>query len=116
MEKVLITGGAGFVGTALIKKLIRKYKNITIVSIDNYSSGSKSNHVKSKKVTYLNKDTQKLVAKKFGSRDTKMDLADAFEPDVVFHFGIATSEFFCDKLLGILVKISYFLAFDMVAF
>jgi UDP-glucose 4-epimerase len=87
MEKVLITGGAGFVGTALIKKLIRKYKNITIVSIDNYSSGSTSNHVKSKKVTYLNKDTQNLVAKKFGIRDTKMDMADAFEPDVVFHFG-----------------------------
>ena len=43
MNKVLITGGAGFVGSALIRKLIRKYKNIEIVSIDNYSSGYKSN-------------------------------------------------------------------------
>jgi len=87
VDKVLITGGAGFVGTALIKKLIRKYKNIEIVSIDNYSSGSVNNHVKSKKVTYLDKDTQNLVPKKFGMNDTKMDIADAFEPDVVFHFG-----------------------------
>jgi UDP-glucose 4-epimerase len=74
MEKVLITGGAGFVGTALIKQLLKKYKDIEIVSIDNYSSGRKANHNKSKRVTYLTKDTMNLVAKKF-------------EPDVVFHFG-----------------------------
>ena len=87
MEKVLITGGAGFVGTALIRELIHKYKNIKIVSIDNYSSGTKSNHVKSKQVSYIDKDTQNLVPKKFDANNTKMDIADAFEPDVVFHFG-----------------------------
>ena len=87
MKKVLITGGAGFVGTALIRKLIRKYKNIEIVSIDNYSSGYEHNHIKSKKVKYFNKDTQTLIPKKFDLNNTKMDYADAFEPDVVFHFG-----------------------------
>ena len=87
MNKVLITGGAGFVGAALIRKLIRKYKNIEIVSIDNYSSGYESNHIKSKKVKYFNKDTQTLIPKKFDVNNTKMDIADAFEPDVVFHFG-----------------------------
>ena len=87
MNKVLITGGAGFVGTALIRKLIRKYKNIEIVSIDNYSSGYESNHIKSKKITYLDKDTQTLIPKKFDANNTKMDVADSFEPDVVFHFG-----------------------------
>ena len=87
MNKVLITGGAGFVGTALIRKLIRKYKNIQIVSIDNYSSGFESNHIKSKKVTYLNKDTQTLIPRKFDVTNTKSDIADTFEPDVVFHFG-----------------------------
>jgi len=87
VKKALVTGGAGFVGTALIKKLLRKYKDIEIVSIDNYSSGKKSNHIKSKRVTYLTKDTMDLVAKKFDLNNTKMDLADAFEPDVVFHFG-----------------------------
>ena len=48
MKKALITGGAGFVGTALIKRLLKKYPSIEIVSIDNYSSGYKSNHIKSK--------------------------------------------------------------------
>ena len=87
MKKALITGGAGFVGTALIKKLLRKYKDIEIVSIDNYSSGKKSNHNKSKRVTYLTKDTTGLVARELTLQNTKMDLADAFEPEVVFHFG-----------------------------
>ena len=87
MNKVLITGGAGFVGAALIRKLIRKCKNIEIVSIDNYSSGYESNHIKSKKVKYFNKDTQTLIPKKNDVNNTKMDIADAFEPDVVFHFG-----------------------------
>jgi UDP-glucose 4-epimerase len=87
MNKVLITGGAGFIGYALIRKLIRRYKNIEIISIDNYSSGYKSNHVRSKKVTYLDKDTQTLIPKKNDANNTKMDYADGFEPDVVFHFG-----------------------------
>lgn len=87
MEKILITGGAGFVGTALIRKLLKKYKEVEIVSIDNYSSGLKSNHVKSNRVTYLEKDTRNLVAKKFNFDNTKMDVADAYEPDIVFHFG-----------------------------
>jgi UDP-glucose 4-epimerase len=87
VEKVLITGGAGFVGTALIRKLLRKYKGVEIVSIDNYSSGLKSNHVKSNRVTYIDKDTRNLVAKKLDINNTKVDIADAYEPDVVFHFG-----------------------------
>jgi UDP-glucose 4-epimerase len=87
MEKVLITGGAGFVGTALIKQLLKKYKDIEIVSVDNYSSGLKSNHVSSNQVTYIDKDTRELIPQKFDINHTKMDLADAFEPDVVFHFG-----------------------------
>ena len=87
MEKVLITGGAGFVGTALIKQLLKKYKDIEIVSVDNYSSGLKSNHVSSNQVTYIDKDTRDLIPQKFDINHTKMDLADAFEPDVVFHFG-----------------------------
>ena len=87
MNKVLITGGAGFVGTALIQKLLRKYKGVEIVSIDNYSSGLKSNHVKSNRVTYIDKDTRNLVAKKLDINNTKVDIAAAYEPDVVFHFG-----------------------------
>ena len=53
---IIVTGGAGFVGTNLIKHLIIKTK-FKIISIDNYSSGFKNNHVKSKRVTYFNSDT-----------------------------------------------------------
>jgi len=41
---ILVTGGAGFIGTNLIKALVKK--NYTVTSIDNYSTGLKSNHVK----------------------------------------------------------------------
>ena len=37
---IVVTGGAGFVGTNLIKLLIKK-TNYSILSIDNYSSGKK---------------------------------------------------------------------------
>ena len=46
-KKILVTGGAGFVGTNLIKYLLLK-TNFQIISIDNYSSGLKNNHVKNK--------------------------------------------------------------------
>ena len=42
---IVITGGAGFVGTNLIKYFVKNTK-FKIVSIDDYSSGSKSNHIK----------------------------------------------------------------------
>ena len=45
-KKILVTGGAGFV-TNLIKLLIKK-TNFNIISLDNYSSGSKKNHIKNK--------------------------------------------------------------------
>ena len=42
---IVITGGAGFVGSNLISLLLKK-TNYKLVSIDNYSSGSKKNHIK----------------------------------------------------------------------
>ena len=53
---IVVTGGAGFIGSNLIEKLLQ-YKKFKIISIDNYSSGTKKNHMKSSKVTYLNGDT-----------------------------------------------------------
>ena len=47
-RKILVTGGAGFVGTNLINFLLKKTK-YKIVSIDNYSSGSKKNHIQNKR-------------------------------------------------------------------
>jgi len=55
-KKIIITGGAGFIGTNLIKLLLKKTK-YKIVSIDNYSSGLKKNHIKNKNVSYIKADT-----------------------------------------------------------
>ena len=38
---IIITGGAGFVGSNMIKYLVYKEKNIRIISIDDYSTGKK---------------------------------------------------------------------------
>jgi len=59
-NKIIITGGAGFVGTNLIKSLLKKTK-YKIISIDNYSSGSKSNHVKSSRIKYIKGNTVNIV-------------------------------------------------------
>ena len=63
MKKIIIvTGGAGFVGANLIEYLIKKTK-FNIISIDNYSSGIKKNHVKSNRVKYINDDTKNISKK-----------------------------------------------------
>tara|TARA_A100001011_G_scaffold126894_1_gene133761 strand:- start:161 stop:1045 length:885 start_codon:yes stop_codon:yes gene_type:complete len=56
---IVVTGGAGFVGSNLINLLIKKTK-FNLISIDNYSSGSKKNHIKSKRVKYVNGETKNI--------------------------------------------------------
>ena len=58
-KKIIITGGAGFVGSNLINLLIKK-TSCNIISIDNYSSGSIKNHIKSKRVKYIKGDTKNI--------------------------------------------------------
>jgi UDP-glucose 4-epimerase len=57
---VVITGGAGFVGSNLIEYLLIKEKNIKIISLDNYSTGTKKNHIKDHRVLYVNGDTKNI--------------------------------------------------------
>lgn len=74
---IVITGGAGFVGTNLISFLLKntKYK---ILSIDNYSSGLKINHIKNKKVKYIKGNT-KNISTLLSSKKNKIN--------AIFHFG-----------------------------
>ena len=60
MKKIIVvTGGAGFVGSNLIEYLINR-TNLRIISIDNYSSGFKKNHLKNKRVRYINTHTKNI--------------------------------------------------------
>ena len=58
-KKIVITGGAGFVGTNLIKYFLEKTK-LNIISIDNYSSSTKRNHIKSSRVRYIKAHTKNI--------------------------------------------------------
>jgi len=73
---IVVTGGAGFVCSNLIKLLLNKTK-YKIISIDNYSSGTKKNHIKSQRVKYLNSST-KLISKV---------LKEPKKINAIFHFG-----------------------------
>jgi len=72
MKNILITGGAGFIGSHLCERLA-KNKNNDVYSLDNYFTGSKDNHVDN--VTYIKGST--------------VDIKELikFKPDMVYHLG-----------------------------
>ena len=73
---ILVTGGAGFVGTNLIKLFLKK-TNYKITSLDNYSSGSKKNHITSSRINYIKGNTVNINSLIKNSSRIKS----------VFHFG-----------------------------
>ena len=76
-DYIAVTGGAGFIGSNLIKLLLKKTK-YKIISLDNYSTGSKKNHLKNKRIVYIKNDT-KNISKALNSKKRKIK--------TLFHFG-----------------------------
>ena len=78
MKKIIVvTGGAGFVGSNLISLLLKK-TNLKIISIDNYSTGLKKNHIKDKRIKYVKSHTKNIskILKKYKDNI-----------NAIFHFG-----------------------------
>ena len=69
MANILVTGGAGFVGSNLCERLVKSNK---VVCVDNYFTGSVRNHIDG--VIYCNMSTSEIDA---------LD----FKPDVIYHLG-----------------------------
>ena len=57
MKYIIVTGGAGFIGSNLIKALVDK-TSFKVICLDNYSTGSKKNHLKNNKIKYIKGDTK----------------------------------------------------------
>ena len=74
---IIVTGGAGFIGSNLIKVLLEKTR-YKVISLDNYSSGKVKNHISNKRVSYIRSDT-KNIDKKIGKYKKKINS--------IFHFG-----------------------------
>ncbi|WP_369920501.1 NAD-dependent epimerase/dehydratase family protein [Marinomonas polaris] len=72
VKKVLVTGGAGFVGSHLCERLV-KMGSYDVYSLDNYFTGSEANHVAG--VTYIRGETKNIA--------TLVN----FAPDMVYHLG-----------------------------
>ena len=74
---IVVTGGAGFVGSNLIQHFINKTK-LKIISLDNYSTGTVKNHIKNNRVKYIKSNTKKIesVLKKYKKKI-----------NAIFHFG-----------------------------
>ena len=57
---IIVTGGAGFIGSSLINFLIKKKISQKIISIDNYSTGNKKNHIKNNNVEYIRGENRNI--------------------------------------------------------
>lgn len=75
---ILVIGGAGFIGSNLIKTLVSHNNNGIIISLDNYSSGYKTNHIIDKNVKYIEGNTWDIL---------NIEEIINFNPVIIYHFG-----------------------------
>ncbi|WP_329571929.1 NAD-dependent epimerase/dehydratase family protein [Kitasatospora sp. NBC_01266] len=78
-ELVLVTGGAGFIGSHLVEALLRDRPRALVVSVDSYLTGRKENHIDDPRVCYLTGETLEL-----GRLWSENSLP---SPRTVFHLG-----------------------------
>jgi UDP-glucose 4-epimerase len=78
--KILVTGGVGFVGTNLIKRLLKD--GDTVVCLDNYSTGKKENEIEHENVHYIDVDISDSLRrhKAFGLEKYQLE-----KPDIIYH-------------------------------
>ena len=98
MKQILVTGGAGFIGTNLIKRLVNEGHRVT--SLDNYATGLESNHVEGAK--YI-RGTVNLITEFKNQYDVIFHLAalariqESFNnPDETFHTNTVGTEKVCE--------------------
>ena len=72
IKKVLVTGGAGFIGSHLCEKLLNSGM-YEVFSLDNYFTGNENNHIKG--VTYIRGNTSEI------------DNLISFKPSLIYHLG-----------------------------
>ena len=79
METIVVTGGEGFIGSNLIKRLNADYQKVKIISLDNNFSGQRNKVVpkNNNKIIYLAGDT----------KDVETILKDEKRISTIFHFG-----------------------------
>ena len=99
---IVVTGGAGFVGSNLIEKLLLS-TNFKVISIDNYSSGSKKNHIKNKRVKYIKDDTENIKLTTALHYKIKDDLTAIY----AMNFGSGTTVYQGDNRIILQSKFQY---------
>ena len=75
-QRVIVTGGVGFIGSNLIKRLLQEGNQV--VSLDNYSTGKKENEIEHDNITYYDVDLSDT-----DNFDLFMD-----KPDVIYHMAL----------------------------
>ncbi|MEP0005374.1 MAG: dTDP-glucose 4,6-dehydratase [Balneola sp.] len=81
MKKIIVTGGAGFIGSNLILKLFKDHPDWTIMNIDKLTYASDTGYLKPLR------DSERYYFKKIDlvDRDEVKDIVKTFQPDGVFH-------------------------------